>query len=559
MKKFTFLTLILAVVLTGCSKFDSVDPNETTTNNPIVNTTDQGSESLSMNDLNISNSFDWSMVKTLDVEISLPEDDDSRLLKIYSQDGKQLYFRGHPEDNSNVIKTKITVPTHESVLMIKYGEGDTYPFIGSDLEGLNLNLKMSSSLKSSLKTEDCDSNEDPDITSLGGFQFEFDGMVENINGTSTWTYTVTGMAPSGSGNEFHDLSHWVLALCDDHGVNSGTPTGWELNTDPTLGVYGIKWDKEINKFGGTATFSFTLDGLYDVIPINVVAFKASGDLFYCTIPGPSCEGTTPDPDPEPELDGTFAVEDLWPGQGDYDINDLVVEYDFDITKDNEEKIEHITATFTIRAFGATLHNGFGFEFPGVAPEDIVSVTGYDIYNTSTYSLSSNGTENGQENATFIVYDDAYRMMDHPGSGIGVNTDKPAPYVDPVTITLEIEFVEDAVTYSQLNIGEFNPFIVVDQNRDMEVHLPNFAPTTLASDSYFGTYDDNTSPADERYYKTHNNLFWAINIPARFDYPVEKQVILGAYAHFAEWAQSDGVDYPDWYEDNAGYRNASVIY
>ncbi len=167
-------------------------------------------------------------------------------------------------------------------------------------------------------------------------------------------------------------------------------------------------------------------------------------------------------------------------------------------------------------------------------------------------------KNGQSAATFILYDNTYRLMQHPGSGIGVNTDHPAPYVTPATLTMNIEFVDNAVTYSQLDIGNFNPFIVINQNRGMEVHLPDYPHSDLADPSYFGTYDDDTNPPD-KYYLTQDNLPWAILIPERFDYPVEKQIILGAYHHFAEWAQSDGVQYPDWYLDEPGYRNASVIY
>ncbi len=34
--------------------------------------------------------------------------------------------------------------------------------------------------------------------------------------------------------------------------------------------------------------------------------------------------------PSEQFTGTLAYEDLWPGKGDYDFNDLVVDYDFDI-------------------------------------------------------------------------------------------------------------------------------------------------------------------------------------------------------------------------------------
>ncbi len=40
---------------------------------------------------------------------------------------------------------------------------------------------------------------------------------------------------------------------------------------------------------------------------------------------------------------------------------------------------------------------------------------------------------------------------------------------------------------------------------------------------------------------------------------EKQDITGAYFHFAEWAQSDGLLYPDWFLDKTGYRNQPLIY
>jgi LruC domain-containing protein len=60
--------------------------------------------------------------------------------------------------------------------------------------------------------------------------------------------------------------------------------------------------------------------------------------------------------------GTLAFEDLWPSTGDYDFNDLVVDYDFKI-KNNQEFVKSITATFVLKAYGASSHNGFGFTLP----------------------------------------------------------------------------------------------------------------------------------------------------------------------------------------------------
>ncbi len=546
MKRSFVFTAILTIILVSCQKFD----------NPIDDSIVKDTEAIvnDMSALNISENFDWSLTKTIDLNVTLPAHDASRILYVYSGDEERLYFKGHTDDGSSVLKSKITIPTYETTVFIKYGIGNDYPKMSKALNGVSLNYSISNNLKSTITT-DCDNDGNNNISTFGGFRFEFDGMVENMDGTSTWTYTVTGVAPSGP--TYKDLSHWVLALCENHSVIAVTPnSAWEVNTDPTLEIYGIKWDHGINKEGGTKTFSITLNKQYDIGLIDV-AFKAGQNKFYCSINGPSCEEG--DPDPDPEFEGTLAFEDLWPGKGDYDINDLVVEYNFDIDKDNSEKIKDITATFEVRAFGAALHNGFGFSFPNVDPSDILSVTGYDIQGGSIFSLASNGVEIGQSDATFIVFDDAFNIMQHPGSGIGVNTDHPAPYVQPVTITLYIDFADGQVSYSQLDIGNFNPFIVISQSRGMEVHLPDYPPTDLHNPSIFGTYEDDSNPGAGRYYKTHNNLFWAINIPERFDYPNEKQVITGAYLKFANWAQSDGVLFPDWYKDLPGYRNASAIY
>ncbi len=264
--------------------------------------------------------------------------------------------------------------------------------------------------------------------------------------------------------------------------------------------------------------------------------------------------------------GTLAYEDLWPAKGDYDFNDLVINYDFAVTKDEQERVQTINATFIVYAFGASYHNGFGFQLPNVSPDQIISATGSDLASNSIINLDPNGLESGQSKATVIVYDDSWRLMPYPGTGIGVNTELSASYVEPDTIVMQLSFYDNgafatggAVKYNDLDIGNFNPFIFVNQERGVEVHLPGYHPTDLVNTIYFGRLDDATNAATGVYYKTDKNLPWAINIPTVFEYPIEKQDITQAYLHFADWAQSDGTSFPDWYEDKSGYRNASLIY
>ncbi len=264
--------------------------------------------------------------------------------------------------------------------------------------------------------------------------------------------------------------------------------------------------------------------------------------------------------------GSLAYEDLWPYKGDYDFNDLVIHYNFAITKDGDNNVQNITATFIIYAFGASYHNGFGFQFPNVKPSQIIRVTGSNLKPNSIFSLAPNGLEEGQSKATAIVFDDSWRLMPYPGKGIGVNTEMDAPFVTPDTIVMQMIFYENGsfapggpVKYSTLDIGNFNPFLVVNQQRGVEVHLPDHAPTDLADTKLLGTGDDNSIPANGRFYKTEKNLPWAINVPDLFTWPIEKEDITHAYSHFADWAESSGELFPDWYEDKPGYRNQEALY
>ncbi|MCD4789747.1 MAG: DUF4842 domain-containing protein, partial [Bacteroidales bacterium] len=113
--------------------------------------------------------------------------------------------------------------------------------------------------------------------------------------------------------------------------------------------------------------------------------------------------------------------------------------------------------------------------------------------------------------------------------------------------------------SDIDIINFNPFLIIDETRGKEVHLADYPPTSLVDDSYFGTMDDDSNPGTGRYYKTVNNLPWAINIAESFVQTIEKVEITNGYLKFYEWAASSGAIYPDWYMDKAGYRNENNIY
>lgn len=256
--------------------------------------------------------------------------------------------------------------------------------------------------------------------------------------------------------------------------------------------------------------------------------------------------------------GTLAFEDLWPAKGDYDFNDLVIDYQFEIVTNTGNLVESVTATFIIKAFGASYENGFGFQLSENISQDDIEVSGYSL--TEDYiNLDDKGLETGQSKPTIIVFDNAYGQMAHPGVGIGVNTETNAPYVEPVTLVIEIDFKPNTYSYNDLDISNFNPFLIVNKVRGVEVHLPHYPPTDLVDANRFGEWDDDSNPASGRYYVSTNELPWAIHIYEQFDYPIEKQEIVQAHLKFAEWAISGGQLFQDWFKNINGYRNNSLIY
>jgi len=253
---------------------------------------------------------------------------------------------------------------------------------------------------------------------------------------------------------------------------------------------------------------------------------------------------------------TLAFEDLWPSKGDYDMNDMVLGYNFNPVTNAANKIVQINATIRLKAIGASYHSGFGIQLP-VNSNLVSSVTGTSTLGT-LITKNSNGTEAGQSNATIIVFEDAYNELPWPGTGTGVNTAPGASYVQPKVFNIQINFTSP-VNAGALGLPPYNPFIFTNKIRGNEVHLINQPPTDLANTALFGTQADNSNPAAGRYYVTTKNLPFAIDIAGTFDYPYEKKVITETYLKFFEWGVSGGTQKKDWYKPVAGYRKTENIF
>jgi LruC domain-containing protein len=250
--------------------------------------------------------------------------------------------------------------------------------------------------------------------------------------------------------------------------------------------------------------------------------------------------------------GTFAFEDQWPQTGDYDFNDLVVNYQYDQYANASNQMVQINAEFVIKAVGAGFSNGFGIQLD-LNSSAVSNVLGNNIQG-GLYTFNNNGTEANQSKAVIIVSDNVHQGFE--GNGF-INTSPTLAYQTPDTINVEIEF-SNALTLTGAGSAPFNPFLVINKDRGREVHMPSYQPTDLVDPSFFGEANDN-SILGGIYYKSKTGLPWAMNLPVNFDYPLEKTDVRDGYNHFNSWTLSGGLTYMDWYTGKLNYRTSAHLY
>lgn len=240
--------------------------------------------------------------------------------------------------------------------------------------------------------------------------------------------------------------------------------------------------------------------------------------------------------------GTLAFEDQWPFTGDYDMNDVVVNYSYNVITDAANKVVRVEATYVLRATGGSFQNGFGVQFP-VKYSNVSGVSGATL-------------EENQSKATLIVFTN---MHQHNSQW---NTIPNGGTCAPTTFNVAFN-ITDGPSLAEFGLSAYNPFIwngTAGFGRGYEIHLPGKLPTNLADNALFGTGRDGSDLNTGDTYVTKNTRFpWAINIPANFNYPIEKADINTAYTKFATWVSSGGTQFNNWYTNTSGYRNAANIY
>nr|WP_294896829.1 LruC domain-containing protein [uncultured Pedobacter sp.] len=229
--------------------------------------------------------------------------------------------------------------------------------------------------------------------------------------------------------------------------------------------------------------------------------------------------------------GTLAFEDRWPLKGDYDMNDLGINYRYTYVTNATNNVVEMTADYQVTTALAYFHNGFGVELP--FSSSIVASTTGQVKSKSYIQTNANGTEAGQSKAVIIPFDDQkaiYNDGTKSSNLVSVNIKFAAPQPNSI-----------------LTQAPYNPFLISDGKRSFEIHLPGNTPTNLADKALFGYQDDKSNPSTGKYYIGTNNWPWALQFTETFNYPAEGQPVNEAYAKFGAWAASGGTQFTDWYK------------
>ena len=231
--------------------------------------------------------------------------------------------------------------------------------------------------------------------------------------------------------------------------------------------------------------------------------------------------------------GTIAFEDLWPSAGDYDFNDMALNYQAIAVLNAQNLAVQVDFICRVKSNGAGYTNGLGIEIEGLSPSLVESVSG-TFFTENYIVLESNGTEANQENAVIIFSDNVDNLLNET--------------------TISIKFTQPIST-DVLGVAPFNPFIIINKNRDKEVHLPKAHITSLGN-NIFNVDGVNRDPDGD--FISEDGFPWAISIIHDFKVPKENISIIEAYNFFSDWAVSGGEVYKDWYKDNPGYRNTAKL-
>lgn len=299
-----------------------------------------------------------------------------------------------------------------------------------------------------------------------------------------------------------------------------------IDTDKSFVYSNEEWNK--NYQGQKARFiSLSAEGGTVVYGVEDGGDSSYEDLLFCIDANPNEAIQDPDrpvidPD-EPAVSETentylsFAYEDIWPSGGDYDLNDVIIEYHRSIIFNKDNYVSEVKETYepVQKDDAATNRNAFAVQYATDQRGEIV--------------LPSGAVDETQTNS-IILFSNAMDVINQK-------------------FVITRTFAAGAMKKDALKVGNsvLNPYIIVNyegagKDNRTEVHLPKSKATNLANSDQIG------KEADAYYVNKDGKHPFAISIPGTFTPVTETIIIDKEYPDFEKWVESDGKEYTDWYKN-----------
>lgn len=309
----------------------------------------------------------------------------------------------------------------------------------------------------------------------------------------------------------------IVYTFEDRPVELGTHWAW----GPLFGDHYGYWFRELPE-GDFNDFTF----MVKANPSDAISDEDIPDLP--TPPFYTSSQSAP-------YEGTVAFEDLYPSQGDYDMNDFVSRYSLVATTyvlyDPETEtiqpphyLGRVDYEFTPVWDGAAY--GCDFNFILEMGNDSFSQS-YKREQVHVYTLEANGVMNA-------IDVEPIRGAIDCGFEFVIDSDGSERCVAGVELGYD---KEPTITWSTM----FNPYITVS-NTNYEVHLPNMPASPDA------TGLEGLDEYTRAYLVEGGNFPFAVNVPsANFKVAPERECINKYYPKYDNWVKSNGQEDSDWYD------------
>lgn len=233
----------------------------------------------------------------------------------------------------------------------------------------------------------------------------------------------------------------------------------------------------------------------------------------------------------------LVFEDQWPELTDLDFNDVVLEYNFELTGD-ATGIRNVRVFIGPVAVGGIYDNGLALHLP--VPTSAVGSVTRQVDGGAPETLHPMP---GEGELTVRLSDDLRELFG--GARGQINSLSSAPRVVGAAMVVDISF-PNAVSLDG-GTAPYDMFIFRSSDPTHEIHLPAFGGTGSMNTSLFGTGVDGSG--NGRNYVTTSGLPFALDFVESVDYPLEGVDISLLYPDIVSFAASAGVTNQDFWATN----------